>query len=70
MPFNHKYTEQGQQMRQNLTGRKERMMIALERGVDVSEVRSSAAGSKKHFKGNKRRAKAKRNNGEETEDFY
>ncbi|KAF3395756.1 Large subunit GTPase 1 [Penicillium rolfsii] len=70
MPFNHKYTEQGQQMRQNLTGRKERMMIALERGVDVSEVRGSAAGSKKHFKGNKRRAKAKRNNGEETEDFY
>jgi large subunit GTPase 1 len=70
MPFNHKYTEQGQQIRQNLTGRKERMMIALERGVDVSEVRSSAAGSKKHFKGNKRRAKAQRNNGEETEDFY
>ncbi|KAJ5461329.1 Large subunit GTPase 1 [Penicillium daleae] len=70
MPFNHKYTEQGQQIRQNLTGRKERMMIALERGVDVSEVRDSAAGSKKHFKGNKRRAKAKRNNGEETEDFY
>ena len=70
MPFNHKYTEQGQQIRQNLTGRKERMMIALERGVDVSEVRGSAAGSKKHFKGNKRRAKAKRNNGEEIEDFY
>ncbi|KAF7719598.1 Large subunit GTPase [Penicillium ucsense] len=69
MPFNHKYTEQGQQIRQNLTGRKERMMIALERGVDVSEVRGTAS-SKKHFKGNKRRAKAKRNNGEETEDFY
>ncbi|KAJ5176956.1 Large subunit GTPase 1 [Penicillium canariense] len=68
MPFNHKYTDQGQQMRQNLTGRKERMMIALERGVDVSEVRG--AGSKKHFKGNKRRAKAVRNNGEEVEDFY
>lgn len=63
MPFNHKYTEQGQEMRKNITGRKERMMIALERGVDVSEVRS--AGSKKHNKGNKRRAKGKRNNPED-----
>ncbi|KAJ5702391.1 Large subunit GTPase 1 [Penicillium malachiteum] len=60
LPFNAKNTAQGQQIRQNLTGRKERMMIALERGVDVSEVRS--AGSKKHFKGNKKRAKAQRNN--------
>ncbi|KAJ5737183.1 Large subunit GTPase 1 [Penicillium malachiteum] len=59
LPFNAKNTAQGQQIRQNLTGRKERMMIALERGVDVSEVRS--AGSKKHFKGNKKRAKAHRN---------
>ncbi|KAL4909436.1 hypothetical protein BDW74DRAFT_146558 [Aspergillus multicolor] len=47
MPFNSKYTEQGQQMRKPLTGRKERVMVALERGVDVSEVRGS---SKKHFK--------------------
>ncbi|RDW78763.1 ribosome biogenesis GTPase LSG1 [Aspergillus mulundensis] len=47
MPFNAKYTEQGQQIRKPLTGRKERVMVALERGVDVSEVRGS---SKKHFK--------------------
>ncbi|KAL6232138.1 hypothetical protein BDW75DRAFT_218369 [Aspergillus navahoensis] len=47
MPFNAKYTEQGQQIRKPLTGRKERVMIALERGVDVSEVRGP---SKKHFK--------------------
>jgi len=60
VPFQHKYTEQGQQMRQQLTGRKERMMIAMERGIDVSEVRSGS--SKKHFKGNKKRAKGKRNN--------
>ncbi|KAJ5241333.1 Large subunit GTPase 1 [Penicillium citrinum] len=68
MPFNHKYTDQGQEMRKNITGRKERMMIALERGVDVSEVRS--AGSKKHNKGNKRRAKGKRNNPAGDDDYY
>lgn len=67
LPFQHQYSAQGQEMRKNLTGRKERMMIALERGVDVSEVRG--AGSKKHFKGNKRRAKAKRNNGQD-DDHY
>lgn len=47
MPFNSKYTEQGQAIRKPLTGRKERTMVALERGVDVSEVRGN---SKKHFK--------------------
>ena len=62
MPFNAPYTEQGQQMRKQLTGRKERMMVALERGVDVSEVQGT---SKKHFKGNKRRAKGKRTKGED-----
>jgi large subunit GTPase 1 len=47
LPFNAKYTEQGKEIRKPLTGRKERIMVALERGVDVSEVRGS---SKKHFK--------------------
>ncbi|KAL4883302.1 P-loop containing nucleoside triphosphate hydrolase protein [Aspergillus karnatakaensis] len=47
MPFNSKYTEQGQEIRKPLSGRKERIMVALERGVDVSEVKGS---SKKHFK--------------------
>lgn len=56
MPFNSQYTEQGQQMRKQLTGRKERMMVALERGVDISDVQGT---TKKHFKGNKRKAKAK-----------
>ncbi|KAJ5628679.1 Large subunit GTPase 1 [Penicillium lividum] len=60
LPFNAKNTAQGQEMRQNLTGRKERMMIALERGVDVAEVRNG--NGKKHFKANKKRAKAQRNN--------
>lgn len=62
LPFNAPYTEQGQMMRKQLTGRKERMMVALERGVDVDEVRGS---SKKHFKGNKKRAKGKRAAGNE-----
>lgn len=63
LPFQAQYTQQGQEMRKAPTGRKERMMVALERGVDVSEVK--AGNSKKHFKGNKRRAKGKRNNPEE-----
>ncbi|RAH77376.1 putative ribosome biogenesis GTPase Lsg1 [Aspergillus japonicus CBS 114.51] len=67
LPFNSQYTEQGQQMRKQLTGRKERMMVALERGMDVSEVRSG--NSKKHFKANKKRAKKVRKNGS-TEDEY
>ncbi|GIK00473.1 hypothetical protein Aspvir_004498 [Aspergillus viridinutans] len=62
LPFNAQYTEQGQQIRKQLTGRKERLMVALERGVDVSEVRGN---SKKHFKGNKKRAKAKRTKAED-----
>ncbi|RAL10031.1 ribosome biogenesis GTPase LSG1 [Aspergillus homomorphus CBS 101889] len=66
LPFNAQYTEQGQQIRKQLTGRKERMMVALERGMDVSEVRS--ANSKKHFKANKKRAKKVRKNG--TDDDY
>lgn len=55
MPFSHQYSEQGKQ--QQLTGRKQRMMVALENGMDVSEV---GGNKKKHFKGNKKRAKGKR----------
>ncbi|KAI1824716.1 hypothetical protein F4861DRAFT_538700 [Xylaria intraflava] len=50
MPFNHKYTEQGkEQAAKELTGRKAKTMIALENGLDPSEVRLGS--SKKHFKG-------------------
>ncbi|KAI9924443.1 hypothetical protein ASPWEDRAFT_101137 [Aspergillus wentii DTO 134E9] len=62
MPFNSQYTEQGQQIRTNLTGRKERLMVALDRGVDVSEVRPN---TKKHFKANKKKAKKERRAGED-----
>lgn len=64
MPFNAQYTEQGQQMRKQLTGRKERMMYAIEKGVDVSEVRGT---TKKHFKGNKRKPKSKQE--KQADDF-
>lgn len=67
MPFNAPYTDQGQQMRKQLTGRKERMMVALERGVDVSEVQGT---TKKHFKGNKRRAKGQRKQEEKQADEF
>ncbi|KAL2825625.1 hypothetical protein BDW59DRAFT_146093 [Aspergillus cavernicola] len=66
MPFNSKYTEQGQEIRQQLTGRKERMMVALERGVDVSEVRGNA---KKHFKVKHKNAKKTRKAGEADDDY-
>ncbi|KAI1746276.1 hypothetical protein F4680DRAFT_400920 [Xylaria scruposa] len=56
MPFNHKYTEHGKEQAaaKELSGRKARAMIALETGVDPSEVQLGS--SKKHFKG---RAKGK-----------
>jgi large subunit GTPase 1 len=56
MPFNHKYSEQGKA--KQLTGRKEKAMIALEKNVDPSEVGRLAA-SKKHFKGGKRTHRGK-----------
>ncbi|OAL50910.1 ribosome biogenesis GTPase-like protein Lsg1 [Pyrenochaeta sp. DS3sAY3a] len=50
MPFHHKYSEQGKE----LSGRKLKAVTALEKDVDPEDLR---AGSKKHFKANKRRAK-------------
>ncbi|KAF2811493.1 P-loop containing nucleoside triphosphate hydrolase protein [Mytilinidion resinicola] len=54
MPFQHVYSEQGQA--KQLTGRKQKAMLALEKGVDPAELRLSG---KKHFKANKRRGKGK-----------
>lgn len=56
MPFNHKYSEQGMASGKQLTGRKERAMVALERNIDPAEVKLS--NGKKHFKGGRRKAKA------------
>lgn len=62
MPFNHAYSEQGaaaarqqQQQQRELSGRKARMMVALERDVDVSEVRGG--NGKKHYKGGRKKVK-------------
>ncbi|PGG99786.1 hypothetical protein AJ79_08408 [Helicocarpus griseus UAMH5409] len=70
MPFSHQYTEQGAIQRQKeLSGRKQRMMVALENGVDPSEVKGVG---KKHFKGGKRKAvEQKKKKAKEGEDeFY
>ncbi|KAI5865613.1 P-loop containing nucleoside triphosphate hydrolase protein [Durotheca rogersii] len=51
MPFSHKYTEQGKEQAhaKHLSGRKARAMIALETGLDPSDIQIGS--SKKHFKG-------------------
>lgn len=56
MPFNHKYSEQGMATGKQLSGRKERVMIALERNIDSADLKLS--NGKKHFKGGKKKAKA------------
>lgn len=61
MPFHHKYTEQGQRKVENtggrlLTGRKAKVMIALEKDMDPDDVKLMSSG-KKHFKANKRKQK-------------
>jgi large subunit GTPase 1 len=64
LPFNHKYTEQGKA--KQVTGRKQRTMIALEKGIDPAEVRMMM-NSKKHFKGGKRNTKEKKKTGDNGE---
>jgi large subunit GTPase 1 len=49
-PFHYKYSEQGKE----LSGRKAKMLAALEQDVDPADLKSA---SKKHFKANKKRAK-------------
>ena len=71
MPFHHKYSEVGSAKVADtggrmLSGRKEKVMKALENDVDLDdpEARMMMGGkaSKKHFKANKRREKKVRNN--------
>ena len=57
MPFNHKYSDQATAAGKQLSGRKQRTMIALEKNVDPADVR--ALNGKKHFKGGKRNGKSK-----------
>lgn len=48
MPFNHQYSKQGMATRKQLSGRKQRTMIALEKNIDPADVR--LMNGKKHFK--------------------
>ncbi|KAL8927930.1 MAG: hypothetical protein Q9208_002005 [Pyrenodesmia sp. 3 TL-2023] len=56
MPFNHQYSEQGMESRKQLSGRKQRTMIALEKNIDPAELR--LMNGKKHFKGRRGKPKA------------
>ncbi|KAF2666267.1 P-loop containing nucleoside triphosphate hydrolase protein [Microthyrium microscopicum] len=51
MPFSYQYSEQG---KKQLTGRKQRTMVALENDIDPADLRRNG---KKHFKGGARRPK-------------
>lgn len=62
MPFNHAYSEQGAASRRQLTGRKQRAMLAVEQNLDSADLRLMIG--KKHFKGSKA-AKAGRKNTKE-----
>ena len=53
-PFNYQYSEQGIAANKQLSGRKEREMLALERDIDPADLRIN---SKKHFKGQRRKKK-------------
>jgi len=64
MPFNHQYTEQGKEQKE-LTGRKARTMVALEKNIDPAEVRLN---SKKHFKGARTKARTAREAAAEKDD--
>ncbi|KAL3425876.1 ribosome biogenesis gtpase [Phlyctema vagabunda] len=48
MPFNHKYSEQGTASGKQLSGRKQKTMLALEKDVDPKDMKTLT--SKKHFK--------------------
>ncbi|KAL8719014.1 MAG: hypothetical protein Q9225_003915 [Loekoesia sp. 1 TL-2023] len=56
MPFNHQYTEQGIASRKQLSGRKQRTMIALEKNLEPADVR--LMNNKKHFKGRRGKSRA------------
>lgn len=56
MPFNHPYSEQGTAARKQLSGRKQRTMIALETNIDPAELRLMSG--KKHFKGGRKRVRS------------
>ena len=62
MPFNHKYSEQGTASGKQLSGRKQKTLLNLEKNVDLDDMKLLT--SKKHFKG---RAKG---NGKRRADYF
>ncbi|KAK4104969.1 P-loop containing nucleoside triphosphate hydrolase protein [Parathielavia hyrcaniae] len=64
-PFNYKYSEQGRAeiAGKQLSGRKLRTMIALEKGIDPKDVQ--IASGKKHFKGGQKTRKNKTSRADE-----
>lgn len=60
MPFNYQYTEQGRQ--KQLSGRKAKTMLALEKGIDPADLKQD----KKHFKQPRQKTRyARKENDEE-----
>lgn len=62
MPFNHKYSQQGTASGKQLSGRKQKTMLALEKHVDPSDVKMLT--TKKHFKG------GSKGNGKRRADYF
>jgi large subunit GTPase 1 len=62
MPFSHKYSEQGTASGKQLSGRKQKTMLALEKDVDPNDVKLLT--SKKHFKN------GKKGNGKRRADYF
>lgn len=57
-PFNYRYSEQGRESGKGLTGRKAKVMVAMENGMDAKDVQMGS--SKKHYKGGPRGGKKRR----------
>lgn len=62
MPFSHKYSEQGTASGKQLSGRKQKTMIAMEKDVDPNDMKLLT--SKKHFKN------GKQGNGKRRADYF
>lgn len=58
MPFNYAYSEQGAAARKQLSGRKQRTMVAIEKDIDPAELRLMNGNGKKHFKGGRKKEKS------------
>lgn len=62
MPFNHKYTQQGTASGKQLSGRKQKTMLAMEKDVDPNDIKMLT--SKKHFK------RGTKGNGKRRADYF